>query len=122
MDVNELILKLIREKYKSVRQFSIAADIPYTTVKSGLKSGVRGMAVETVIKMCNALDIHIESLLNNEDTQAKDAEKHLSGDEYYIVERYKALSTLSKREVVNYMDYLYQRENADSTQRHDHMP
>lgn len=112
MDINELILKLIKEKYKSIRQFSIAADIPYTTVKSGLKSGIRGMAVETVIKMCHALDIQIENLLNTESAPDPNDFRHLTGDESYILQKYKKLSTLSKREMVNYLDYLYHREKS----------
>lgn len=114
MDNNDLILKLIKEKYKSIRQFSIAADIPYSTVKSGLKAGIRGMAVETVIKMCAALHIQMDDLMAADaDAPAAAAHKEsprLSADEYYLVEKYRSLSGQSQREVMNYMDF---RRSAD---------
>jgi hypothetical protein len=66
MDNTELILNLVKSKYKNIRKFSEATGIPYSTIKSGLKRGVGGMAVETVIKMCDALSISAEELFGTE--------------------------------------------------------
>lgn len=114
MDSTELILKLINEKYKSIRQFSIAADIPYSTVKSGLKAGINGMAVENVIKMCTALDIRVDTLIVS-DFAAKKENDQLSADEYFLLKKYRSLSAQSKQEIMNYLEY---RHNADKNQRY----
>ena len=59
--ITETILAKINEKYKSVRQFAIEAGIPYTTLKSALKHGIEGMAAETVIDICDRLDIDLRT-------------------------------------------------------------
>ncbi len=56
-NLTELIISEIKKQYKSVRQFSIRIGVPQTTVVSALKKGVNGTAYETVLKMCQALDI-----------------------------------------------------------------
>lgn len=62
MNSTDYITKLIKDKFKSVRQFSFETGIPYTTIKSGLAKGIGGMAIDTVIKMCDALGITVEEL------------------------------------------------------------
>ena len=59
--------ELIIEKFGSVRQFSFKIDIPYTTVDSILKRGLDNSNVGNVIKMCKALDISIDYLLDNKE-------------------------------------------------------
>lgn len=58
---------LIIEKYGSIRQFSFKIDIPYTTVDSILKRGIDNSNVGNVIKICKALNISIDTLLDNKD-------------------------------------------------------
>lgn len=58
-DLTALVKEKIKQKYKSTRNFSMIADIPYTTVLSALEKGIGGTAVETVIKMCDLLEIDI---------------------------------------------------------------
>lgn len=58
---------LIIEKFGSVRQFSIKIDIPYTTVDSILKRGIDNSNVRNVIKMCKALNLSIDSLLDSKE-------------------------------------------------------
>lgn len=59
--ITETILEKIRQKYKSIRQFAIDADIPYTTLKSALNNGIEGMAVGTVFAICDKLDIDLRT-------------------------------------------------------------
>lgn len=58
---------LIIEKYGSIRQFSFKIDIPYTTVDSILKRGIDNSNVGNVIKICKALNISIDTLLDDKD-------------------------------------------------------
>jgi DNA-binding Xre family transcriptional regulator len=62
MNSSEYMNALIKKQYKSIRQFALAINVPYSTIKSGLNAGIGGMAVDTVIKMCNALNIRVEDL------------------------------------------------------------
>lgn len=60
MDVlTEMIKKEIKKQYKSVRNFSNEIGIPQTTLASALKSGISGTAYETVVKICEKLDIQL---------------------------------------------------------------
>ena len=48
---------LILDRYISLRQFSIEADIPYSSLMTLLTRGVGGASFDTVVKICNALEI-----------------------------------------------------------------
>lgn len=48
---------LILDHYVSLRQFAIAADIPYSSLTTGLSRGIAGMQFDTVIKICKMLGI-----------------------------------------------------------------
>lgn len=63
--LEDRLKELIIEKYGSVRQFAFKIDIPYTTVDSILKRGLDNSNVGNVIKMCKALDISIDTLLDS---------------------------------------------------------
>ena len=65
--LEDKLKNLIIDKYGSVRQFSFKIDIPYTTVDSILKRGIDNSNVGNVIKICKALDISIDSLLDGKE-------------------------------------------------------
>ena len=79
--LEEKLKSIIIDKYGSVRQFSFKIDIPYTTVDSILKRGIDNSNVGNVIKMCKALNISIDSLLDN-----KEVISNLSFDNAELVE------------------------------------
>lgn len=61
----------INEKFGSVRNFAMKIDIPYTTVDSILRRGIDNSNVGNVIKMCKALDISVDSLLDSKEIISK---------------------------------------------------
>ena len=63
----EKLKNLIIEKYGSVRQFAFKINIPYTTVDSILKRGIDNSNVGNVIKICKALNISVDALLDNKE-------------------------------------------------------
>lgn len=65
--LEDKLKNLIIDKFGSVRQFALNIDIPYTTVDSILKRGIDNSNVGNVIKMCKALNISIDSLLDNKE-------------------------------------------------------
>ncbi len=63
--LEEQIKKLIIEKYGSVRQFALKIDVPGTTVSTILQRGIDNSNVGNVIKICKALNLSIDSLVEN---------------------------------------------------------
>ncbi len=53
----EILKQAILSQYKSVRQFAIEMEMPYSSLMSALDKGVSGMAYETVISICQKLGI-----------------------------------------------------------------
>lgn len=58
----EVLKRLIREKFRNVRNFSVKNDIPYSTVRSVLERGVENSGVNTVVKITEALGITMDEL------------------------------------------------------------
>lgn len=59
----ELELKdLILSKYKSLREFAIKIDMPYSTIDTILKRGVDKANIINIIRICKELEIDTEAL------------------------------------------------------------
>ena len=54
----EILKQEILKQYKSVRQFAIEMEIPYSTLVTALDRGIEGMAYGTVIRMCDRLSLN----------------------------------------------------------------
>ena len=54
----EILKGVILSRYKSIRQFAVAMNIPYSTLITALERGVDGMAYNTVIRICDALSLN----------------------------------------------------------------
>lgn len=55
---SKILKKEILSQYRSVRQFAIQMDIPYSTLVTALDRGIDGMAYGTVIRMCDKLKLN----------------------------------------------------------------
>lgn len=62
MTIEDQLKEEILSKYKSVRAFTSAINIPYSTLDSALKRGVSGAGMGTMLKVFAALDLDIESI------------------------------------------------------------
>ena len=56
---------LILDKYPSLRQFSVEADIPYSTLMTLLSRDIGSASFDTVIKICKTLDVKPEEFYSN---------------------------------------------------------
>lgn len=54
----EILKQEILRQYKSVRQFALEMEIPYSTLVTALDRGIEGMAYGTVIRMCDKLSLN----------------------------------------------------------------
>lgn len=66
MTIEDKLKELILKRYHSVREFTIANDIPYTTIHSIFKRGIGNSSVNNVIKICKALSISADALADGE--------------------------------------------------------
>ena len=55
--ITKLIKTEIKRQYKSVRKFSEESGIPYSTLSNALAKGIGGTSYDTVIKICNLLNL-----------------------------------------------------------------
>ena len=62
MTTEDKLRELILSEYKSVREFTKAIEMPYTTMDSILHRGVGNSSVTNIIKICRKLRISIEAL------------------------------------------------------------
>ena len=62
MTIEEQLKAEILSQYKSVRAFTTAINIPYTTLDSVFKRGIGKAGIDTMIKVFNALGLEIESI------------------------------------------------------------
>lgn len=76
MKREEILSKLIDEKFESKRQFAEYINIPPTTLQSILKRGVGKASIDNVISICRGLGITIEEL-----------ERMANGDNFSVKER-----------------------------------
>ena len=61
----ELFLRnLILDKYPSLRQFALEADIPYSSLMTILSRGVGGASFDVVMQICKILQIDPSVLLD----------------------------------------------------------
>lgn len=47
----------ILDRYKSLRQFALEADIPYSTLMTILSRDLGGASFDVVVKICRKLDV-----------------------------------------------------------------
>ena len=66
MTTEEKLKELILKRYNSIREFTIAIDMPYTTIDSIFRRGVGNSSVTNVIKICKALGISADALADGE--------------------------------------------------------
>lgn len=66
MTTEEKLKDLILIRYHSIREFTIAIDMPYTTLDSIFRRGIGNSGVNNVIKICKALGISTDALADGE--------------------------------------------------------
>jgi predicted transcriptional regulator len=73
--ITRLIKSEIKRQYRSVRQFSEKSGIPYSTLSNALSKGIGGTSYDTVIKICQMLNLK----------QAYDADLTIFNDQFYEI-------------------------------------
>lgn len=102
----EILKQEILKQYRSVRQFAIEMEIPYSTLVTALERGIEGMAYGTVIKMCDKLS------LNPVDFTSLEANATLGAQllENRVMQYYMKLNPVGRDKILELMDDLVQIE------------
>lgn len=100
MTKSQIMKKTILTQYKSVRQFAIELNIPYSTLVTALDRGIEGMSYETVIRMCNKLN------LNPIDFTSLDAEVDVNEQllQNKVMQSYMKLNKEGREKVIDLME------------------
>lgn len=89
-ELTKLIKKEIKRQFRSVRQFSMYIGVPQSTIVTALQKGIGGTSFETIMKICDVLDIKLI---------AGDSPVFLDGENRALLERYSRLDAEGKKAV-----------------------
>lgn len=108
MSPEERLKQEILKRYKSVRAFTQEIGVSYSTVDSMLKRGVTGAGVGTVLKVCGALGIEVESLISDKSIFPS---FKLTPKEICYIKKYRLLNEAGKQKTEEYIDLLLGNED-----------
>ncbi len=96
----EILKKEILAQYRSVRQFALEMNIPYSTLVTALERGIEGMAYGTVIKMCDKLSLNPVDFTSLE----RDAPLGAQLLENRVMQNYLKLNQEGRDKILDLMD------------------
>ncbi len=105
MTIEKQLKQEILSKYKSVRAFTTAINIPYSTLDSAFKRGIGNAGISTMIKVFSALDLDIESVRDMTLRRKSDAKKDsfpLDKEEKSLVDMYRKLNQEGQEKLLGY--------------------
>ena len=116
MRVEDALKDLILTRYKSIREFCIAVDIPYSTIDSILHRGVLNAGIGKVIRICRHLGISADKLADGEIAPAEIAITAITLDEKTLLENYRSLDDNGRELVDNLIQTLREQHLSKSSE------
>ena len=109
VSVEDELKSLILSRYKSLREFCIVVDLPYSTVTSILKRGIENAGISKVIKICKHFNISADELANGRIVSVNYASYDgcLTERESIMVKKYRCLTPEGKETVDTILDLQY---------------
>ena len=96
----EILKTEILQQYRSIRQFAMDMEIPYSTLVTALERGIEGMAYGTVIKMCDRLSLNPVDFTSLE----RDASLGAQLLENRVMQNYMKLNHVGREKILDLMD------------------
>lgn len=87
MTIEDQLKTLILTRYRSIREFTIAVDMPYTTIDSIFRRGIGNSSVANVIKICKELGISTDELADGKIVPIFQQAPAQTGDSHEIRDR-----------------------------------
>lgn len=108
ISVENNLKNLILTKYKSVREFCFAIDMPYSTIDSILKRGIENAGVGKIIKICKHLKISADELAIGNivpiDSLTQYSKNDFSSREQNLIKKYRILDDRGKISIEKMLD------------------
>ena len=108
MNKAEVLKNEILRQYRSLRQFAMEMNIPYSTLVTALERGIEGMAYGTVIRMCDKLSLNPVDFTSLE-RDASLGEKLL---ENRVMQNYIKLNQTGRDKILELMEDFAQIDNS----------
>ena len=89
-ELTKLIKTEIKKQFRSVRQFSMYIGVPQSTIVTALQKGIGGTSFETIMHICDVLDIK---------PVADEKPVFMDGEKRELLERYTRLDNEGKKAV-----------------------
>ena len=98
MNIEQQLKELVISKYGSVRNFSAMIGMPNSTTDSIFKRGILNSSVTSIIKICDVLQISVDSLSRGhiEPRTGQSPAIQLTGNEVELLRIYRTLNTTGK--------------------------
>lgn len=106
--IEDKLKKYILNNYKSLREFSIKCNIPYSTINSIFQRGIMNSNINNVIKICAFLNLSVDSISNGSLVGIEEKFDHsiLSEQEQILLNNFNKLNDEGKERLLNYSDDL----------------
>ena len=95
MKIEDRIKQIILNKYRSIRAFTIAIGMPYSTFDSILQRGIENASITNIIRICKELDLDVDALASGE-IASKQAKKIDDGNIFNIIKNKKEAAEIKK--------------------------
>lgn len=122
MNTEELLKKLIIEKSGSVNKFAQEIGIAQSTLVSVFSRGVNKSNINTIIKICQALEISADALIDGRIVSNKDIgpdfliQSEQDPKQQILIERFSTLSPENQKQVESYISFLLNKQSEDPSE------
>ena len=97
-NIEESLKELILNKYKSLREFTLKIEMPYSTLDTILKRGVDKANILNILKICDELNISADKLANGYLVSKTININELDSKTMILVNNFNKLNDLGKKE------------------------
>lgn len=116
MSVEDKLKSYILQKYRSIREFSIESEIPYSTIDNIFKRGVLGGGMSTIMKICDCLEISIDSLSHGEIEETATMKPKYDDNTQLAFDMYLQLDSIDRAEIRGEMKNMLKSEKYNRPQ------
>lgn len=122
MNTEELLKNLIIEKSGSVNKFAQEIGIAQSTLVSVFSRGVNKSNINTIIKICQSLEISADALIDGRIVSNKDIvpdyliQSKQDPKQQIFIERFSTLSPENQKQVESYISFLLDKQSEDPSE------
>lgn len=105
MSIEIELKELILSRYKSVRDFAISIEMPYSTLDSIFKRGVSNASITNIIKICETLFISADDLARGKivHRSALSSSDTISNEEAGILCSFRGFNREGQEKILDYV-------------------